>query len=244
MTLAIASFVCTACAGAKEARTRMATAKDQMSFSGIAPCKQFKAHPFAKTGPIARRCIEEGCGCDIQEHCADAVTEIDVKKVLASIASKPSLIRGSLKNGLYQGGWQAAGREDFLRDANVGLVINTAKGLAAMFPTFASPAKHKLYEELGIETLQLEWVDSAATDFSYPEIAPALEAIDAMLSKGKSVLVHCAQGASRSGVLVVAYVSRKEGKGIEEALTSVQNERPMCQPNGHFMNLLRAMDMK
>mmetsp|Transcript_68660 Transcript_68660/g.119264 ORF Transcript_68660/g.119264 Transcript_68660/m.119264 type:complete len:212 (-) Transcript_68660:71-706(-) len=209
---------------------------DQMTFSGISSCEQFRANPFAKSGAIARKCID--CGYDIQEHAASAVTEKAVLKVLESVESVPSLITGGPDGGLFQGGWQAAINEKYLRESNVGLVINTAGGLEAMFPKFRPAA---LYERLGIVAMQFDWEDSASTTFSADDIEKATEAIKSMLESGKSVLVHCAQGRSRSGSVVVSYVSRSEGLSVDDALLRVQEKRVMCQPNEHFMSLLRAM---
>merc|ERR1712232_40914 len=69
----------------------------------------------------------------------------------------------------------------------------------------------------------------------------ARDAIQSTLDAGKSVLVHCAQGRSRSGSVVVYYVSRSEKLDIHEALKKVQDKRAMAQPNDHFMKLLIAM---
>lgn len=209
---------------------------DQMNFSGTTRCDKFRANPFAKSGAIARKCSD--CGCDIQEHAAGAVNEKDVKKVLESVESTPSLICGEPGSGLYQGGWQAAMNEKYLQAANVGLVINTAGGLEDMFPKFRPNA---LYERLGIGTLKFEWEDSANTTFTSTDIGQARDAIKGMLENGKSVLVHCAQGRSRSGAIVVAYVSQAESLSIDDALERVQDKRVMAQPNDHFMKLLREM---
>jgi protein-tyrosine phosphatase len=203
---------------------------DQMTFSGVSCCDKFRANPFAKSGAIARKCMD--CGYDIQEHSAAAVTEKDVRKVLESVENVPSLISGSEECG------QAAINEKSLQDANVGLVINTAGGLEEMFPKFRpSP----IYNRMGISTLHFEWEDSANTTFTASEIDQAIDCIKTTLESGKSVLVHCAQGRSRSGSVVVAYTSRSEGLTIDDALTRVQGKRAMAQPNDHFMALLRAM---
>lgn len=210
----------------------------QMTFSGSSSCERFRANPFAKSGAIARRCND--CGCDIQEHAAAAVDEKAVLKALEAVESVPSLVweaQGGEKCGLYQGGWQAAINEKFLRDNHIGLVINTAGGLESFFPKFKGA--QSVYERTGISRLQFEWEDSEHCNFTKEEIDEAVEAIGQTVNGGKSVLVHCAQGRSRSGAVVVAFVSRREQIDIDEALSQVQQKRVMCQPNNHFMDLLR-----
>lgn len=209
---------------------------EQMAFSGTSDCEKFRSNPFAKSGAIARKCND--CGSDIQEHAAAVVTEKDVLKALESQENTPSLIAGEAANGLYQGGWQAAMNEKYLNDSNVGLVINTAGGLELMFKKFRPD---ELYERLGVKSLKFLWQDSSSTTFTREEIDQACEAIKSTLENGKSVLVHCAQGRSRSGSVVVAYLSRSEGLSVDDTLARVQEKRVMAQPNDHFMGLLRAM---
>jgi len=211
---------------------------EQMTFSGSCPhrCINFRSNPFAKTGAIARVCND--CGCDIQDHSKEAVTEKEVLKALESVERVPSLIVGTQQNGLYQGGWQAAMNEKHLVESKTGLVINTAGGLVNHFPKFR-PAP--LYERLGIKDLRFDWEDSSSTTFTVADMAKAQEAIQSTLENGQSVLVHCAQGRSRSGSVVVYYVSRSEKQDIYAALKSVQAKRAMSQPNDHFMKLLLEM---
>lgn len=49
------------------------------------------------------------------------------------------------------------------------------------------------------------------------------------------VLVHCAQGMSRSGTVVVGYLMWKNKQPVEAALAQVQRCRPVVEPNPGFM---------
>jgi protein-tyrosine phosphatase len=173
------------------------------------------------------------------DHSASAVSNKDVMKVLESVETVPSLIAGSSSNGLYQGGWQAAVNEQFLVESKVGLVINTADALEQLFPKFG--AASSLYDRLGIDSLKYAWQDSSSTSFTITDITQATDAIASTLASGKSVLVHCAQGRSRSGTVVVSYISLAENLTVDAALARVQEKRAMAQPNDHFMHLLRGM---
>jgi len=54
-----------------------------------------------------------------------------------------------------------------------------------------------------------------------------------------SVLVHCAQGMSRSTTCVLFYLMDKQGYGLQEALQMVQRRRPTAQPISAFMDMLQ-----
>jgi protein phosphatase slingshot len=55
---------------------------------------------------------------------------------------------------------------------------------------------------------------------------------------GRTVYVHCFQGASRSGLVVTAYVMRERGWTRDQALDFVRSRRPQLRPNSAFMRLL------
>jgi hypothetical protein len=54
------------------------------------------------------------------------------------------------------------------------------------------------------------------------------------------VLVHCTQGKSRSGALVIAYLMHKQHKGYSEVLNAVLQHRKKVMPNIGFQIQLRA----
>ena len=56
------------------------------------------------------------------------------------------------------------------------------------------------------------------------------------------VLVHCAQGKSRSGTVSTAYVAAVGGLAVGPALALVQEGRRMAQPNSNFMAQLLAFE--
>eukprot|EP01047_Picozoa_sp_COSAG01_P067968 COSAG01_NODE_9714_length_2363_cov_8.026060_1_plen_317_part_00 len=56
------------------------------------------------------------------------------------------------------------------------------------------------------------------------------------------MLVHCAQGKSRSGTVSVAYVAATLGLSVEKSLELVQRGRRMAHPNHNFMQQLLAFE--
>jgi hypothetical protein len=62
--------------------------------------------------------------------------------------------------------------------------------------------------------------------------------IDSERAAGHTVFVHCRNGISRSGFVVVAYLMRREGWSRDEALAFVRKRRPGVRPNAAFLQLL------
>ena len=80
-----------------------------------------------------------------------------------------------------------------------------------------------------------------------PDAAPApdlewlrrqVEWVEAQRQAGRQVFVHSHNGMSRSGMVIIAYLMRKNHWSREQALDFVQTKRPITQPNSAFMELL------
>ena len=61
---------------------------------------------------------------------------------------------------------------------------------------------------------------------------------------GRVVFVHCRNGVSRSGMVVVAYLMARHGWTRDEALEKVREKRPIVRPHPAFMRLLSEWEQK
>ena len=62
--------------------------------------------------------------------------------------------------------------------------------------------------------------------------------IESERATGRAVFVHCHNGVSRSGMVVVAYYMARNGWSRDEAMEFVRSRRPGLRPNPAFMQLL------
>ncbi|CAD8125201.1 unnamed protein product [Paramecium sonneborni] len=60
--------------------------------------------------------------------------------------------------------------------------------------------------------------------------------------RSTNVLVHCQMGISRSAVIVLAYLIKKDLIGAREALEYVEKRRPIIFPNNGFLRQLGAFE--
>lgn len=65
-----------------------------------------------------------------------------------------------------------------------------------------------------------------------------VDVLDARQQEGETTYVHCRNGVSRSGMLVVAYEMRKNRWTRDEAMAFVCSKRPITRPNSAFMRRL------
>ena len=65
-----------------------------------------------------------------------------------------------------------------------------------------------------------------------------VDVLDDKQRAGITTYVHCRNGVSRSGMLVVAYEMQKNRWTRDEALAFVRSKRPIVRPNPAFMALL------
>jgi predicted protein tyrosine phosphatase len=86
-------------------------------------------------------------------------------------------------------------------------------------------------------------IDDVSEEDILSSTQPALNWIDdALLSdQYSSILVHCAQGKSRSVSVIVLFLVTRMKMTVDEALTHVQTHRQGAEPNPGFMEQLRAL---
>ncbi|KAL6076968.1 tyrosine protein phosphatase yvh1 [Balamuthia mandrillaris] len=215
--------------------------RDQLSFNGTTECELFVPNPFK---PV--RC--KGCGEDIREHVSSAVADEHILYVIREEQAKDGanciLHAADGWGGLYLGGYQAA-TANFVNKANITHVVNTAKGLEYFFVGWGK----KLFEleKDGLKILRLGWLDNGQQKLwkeePWDQLKESILFIHEARKAGHNVVVHCAQGKSRSTTVVLAYlmtINKEAGYGPNEALTFVKQHRPMAEPNPNFMEQLQA----
>lgn len=210
--------------------------RSQITFSGEANCLEFRPNRFKA----------DFCECSnkIDKHSSAAITR-DEDIVNAIQFSQKGQKEGSCiipiseakDGGLYLGGYLSATNEAFLSANRIKLIINAALGLDKMFPKFGEAMK-EISTRMAV--IQLPWVDEPSFVLPLDDIMKGIRSIDEARSTGSSVLVHCAQGKSRSTSLVVAYIMWKNKVDPLQALQLVQQHRPLAEPNPGFMSQLKA----
>lgn len=85
---------------------------------------------------------------------------------------------------------------------------------------------------------QWEAIRDGAPAPSLDWLRQRVEFIDAQRRAGLTVFVHCDAGISRSGMVAVAYLMRRDGLSRDEALQLLRNRREVVRPNQAFMALL------
>ncbi|KAI6113431.1 protein-tyrosine phosphatase-like protein [Pisolithus croceorrhizus] len=133
---------------------------------------------------------------------------------------------------LYLGPCSAASSKPFLSKNSITHVLSIG----------ASPSARVdgvVYQRLSIS-------DSASSSIAKVTDA-ACDLIDKALAskKGKGkILVHCSAGISRSPMVVAAYLMKRKGMTLKEALGKIIRVRPQVSPNAGFLQQLKDLDME
>ncbi|KUJ06434.1 phosphatases II, partial [Mollisia scopiformis] len=64
--------------------------------------------------------------------------------------------------------------------------------------------------------------------------------IHEQLRTAGGIAIHCVMGISRSASIVIAFLMRKYGQTVEEAIRVVRSKRPQIEPNQYFECQLRV----
>ncbi|XP_013648128.1 dual specificity protein phosphatase 1 isoform X3 [Brassica napus] len=136
----------------------------------------------------------------------------------------PSLIQ----QGLYLGSFAAASNKNALKSCNVTHILTVASSLR---PAHPGDFVYKVVPVVDKEDTNLEAYFDECIHF-----------IDEAKKQGGSVLVHCFVGKSRSVTIVVAYLMKKHGMTLTQALQHVQSIRPVANPNAGFIRQLQDLE--
>ncbi|KAL0960502.1 hypothetical protein HGRIS_005540 [Hohenbuehelia grisea] len=131
---------------------------------------------------------------------------------------------------LYVGSMTAVNDRDLLRDAHVTHLVQVLD--APWIP---------LSEKDGFDCYRIAILDQSSADLR-PHLEAACNHIDRALRSGRSVLVHCQQGISRSPAIVIAYLIRNLGMSFDQAHTLLKRKRACIKPNSGFVKALQEWE--
>jgi len=133
-----------------------------------------------------------------------------------------------IEEGLYLGSVGAANNKSELKRLNITHILTVANSLP---PTHPNDFVYKIINIPDREDVNIEnYFDEC---FAF---------IDEAKRMGGGVLVHCFVGKSRSVTVVVAYLMKKHGMSMSEALKHAKSKRPIASPNSGFMLQLQNFE--
>lgn len=188
--------------------------EDNMCRSHNCKCLKFNPHLFKKN-----KCID--CSHSFRDH--DNVEGNDWK--FAELAEKDNL-PCKITDNVYMGSMKAALNKNALKSAGITHVINCAQSLLTFIPKFVEYREDFTY-------LTLPMIDSLDFDIK-DHVLEALNFIEKAVQENGKIFIHCAQGISRSGSIVVAYLMKTYHKSYDEALSMAKKGRIICNPNNNF----------
>jgi len=204
-------------------------------------CKGFVLNSaLANIGRV--KCV---CGADWKAH-PDSLGVEDARKCIGLAgggSKKMSEIKapdelGGGGSGVYVGGLHDAKRHSTLEKAGVTHVLNTADRLDIVDGSFKEDDAKFTYLRLGLND------NKEAANEMRERLEDCFQFIEAALAQGGKVLVHCAQGKSRSGTVAVMWVMRKYQLNYDTALALIQRVRGIVEPNAGFEKMLRRYALK
>jgi dual specificity MAP kinase phosphatase len=126
---------------------------------------------------------------------------------------------------LYIGSYLSTFDAGYLKTLGISAILNLAGEKC--------PARHST-----LEYACIRMADSPHTDISH-SLAQALDFIERMLAEGKSVLVHCVKGLSRSPTVACAYIMWKQSLNFTDSLAVIKANYPEADPNLGFVSQLQ-----
>lgn len=132
--------------------------------------------------------------------------------------------------GLYLGSEEGALNKNILDEINISHILKVKSTGDIPFPN------DFIYKVIPIGDVSSENISKYFDE--------AFDFIDSCLESNNNVLVHCAQGVSRSGSIVISYIMRKQNISFNDALLFVKSKRPIVSPNNGFIKQLEELETK
>lgn len=130
---------------------------------------------------------------------------------------------------LFIGSEEHASNLSQLKEHNISSVLNVAKGC-------------RNYFEDDLEYFNLPVLDICEEDIS-TIFQKSYDFIEQVHLSGGKVLVHCNAGISRSATICAAYLMKRQGLTMDEALKTIKEKRNCISPNfGFLLKLMKLQD--
>jgi len=147
---------------------------------------------------------------------AAAALAVVVVHLAVNRLTRESPNHSEIENGLWLGGY----------------VLEPPRGVQAVLNLCES---QDLYQ---VESHRWEPIADAEPVPSLDWLRAQVAFIESERAAGHGVFVHCRNGVSRSGLVMAAYLMRREGWSRDRALEFLRSRRPEVRPNPAFMLLL------
>ena len=123
---------------------------------------------------------------------------------------------------------------EMLQANDITAVLNVAYDLDIRYPNFdSSPYRFAIeYHKVGL----IDGFGNEATT-----LAAAVYMLAQILERHNKVFVHCHAGISRSTTVVSVYLAETERISFNDAVTIVQTQRPVADPNFYLRELVRTL---
>ena len=151
-----------------------------------------------------------------------------VKMILALKFKKDDPIPAEISPGVFIGSIGSALNKNYLLSNRITHILIAADN---MNPSFPEMFQYK----------NLEITDTSSTNIMN-FFQDAIEYIDSSLRTGGKILVHCFAGRSRSAAICCAYLIKKNGLSLEQALKEIKEKRPCVMPNPGFLFQLQLFE--
>lgn len=161
--------------------------------------------------------------CSLENKPSFPMEPLDSQGVIHLALGEYEIPASEIWKGLYLGNKDNAYNSEYLQALGVTHILNVAM-----------QAECPHHDKFVCKHIPL--LDTEDENLLEP-MEDALDFIDEGLCEGR-VLVHCISGMSRSAAIVAAWFIRREGIDVEEAISKVQDPRPIVDPNEGFRQQL------
>ena len=125
-------------------------------------------------------------------------------------------------DNIFLGDNIAASNETYLKENNIGAVVNCAKDLISNY-------------------IEIKFLELYLYDLSIEIIIPKFEVAYKFIKEysDNNILIHCLQGKSRSVSLVIFYLMKEKGWDYDTCIKFIKERRPSISPNIGYVDQLR-----